>query len=262
MEAAQESLRHPATHPRIMKVQLPEDGVLPQSEAWLQRLYAGGRMPPEKKPTVFDHTRSWGPWMVSVDEEPMAVLDGMSQTATLTGGFAPDSVVKAYFEGDFGDSILEAHDTAVYRHPAEVAFAETLRTLVPGLPHVTFLNSGAEANEKAFALCKLNAKNPKATKVLAFEGSFHGRTLQSLHCTWNPKKRAPYELPGFHATFIPSPVVAQDAVITNEQISALFTACAEGDGETLLHLSKLDDGLASEAACMLAVHSALSDGEH
>ena len=69
MEAAQESLRHPATHPRIMKVQLPEDGVLPQSEAWLQRLYAGGRMPPEKKPTVFDHTRSWGPWMVSVDEE-------------------------------------------------------------------------------------------------------------------------------------------------------------------------------------------------
>ncbi len=35
-----------------------------------------------------------------------------------------------------------------------------MRQLVPGVPHVTFANSGAEANEKALALCRLNAAQP------------------------------------------------------------------------------------------------------
>ena len=46
------------------------------------RLYAGDRVVEEKKPPVFDHLRSSGPWFVSIDDEPLAVLDGMSQTAT------------------------------------------------------------------------------------------------------------------------------------------------------------------------------------
>ena len=70
---------------------------------------------------------------------------------------------------------------------------------MPGLPHVTFTASGAEANEKALALCRLHAARPDARRVLAFEGSFHGRLLLALHATHSPSKRAPYELPGYEA---------------------------------------------------------------
>ncbi len=77
---------------------------------------------------------------------------------------------------------------------------------MPGLPHVTFANSGAEANEKALALCRLHGRHPAARRVLAFEGSFHGRTLQALHATWNSSKRGPFELEGFEARFAPFPV--------------------------------------------------------
>ena len=37
----------------------------------------------------------------------------MSQTATVVGGFAEDPVVRAYTEGEFGDTLVENEDTAV-----------------------------------------------------------------------------------------------------------------------------------------------------
>ena len=148
-------------------------------------------MAQEKKPGLFDHLRSVGPWMVSIDDEPMSVLDGMSQTATLTNGFSPDKVVDAYMAGRFGDTPLIARDTSGYDSKVVDQYARQLSARVPGLDHVAFTNSGAEANEKAFALCRSASRYPHAKKVLAFKGSFHGRTLLALQSTWNPVKRAP-----------------------------------------------------------------------
>ena len=74
-EGLTEAKRTPIDRPRTLRIQLPHDGHLPESENWLARLYAGDRMPREKKPVVFDHMRAWGPWMVSVDATPMSVLD-------------------------------------------------------------------------------------------------------------------------------------------------------------------------------------------
>src|SRR5262249_25636753 len=146
-------------NPRPMALHRPRGGVLPASEAYLARLYAGDRVPKEKKPPVFDHLRSAGPWMVSIDDAPLAVLDGMSQTATVVGGFAEDPVVRAYTEGEFAGTLVANEDTAVGETWAATDYANTLRQLVPGLPHVTFVASGAEANEKAMALCRINAEN-------------------------------------------------------------------------------------------------------
>ena len=42
----------------------------------------------------------------------MSVLDGMSQTATVVGGFAEDPVVRAFTEGEFGDTVVANDDTA------------------------------------------------------------------------------------------------------------------------------------------------------
>nr|MDQ3036666.1 aldehyde dehydrogenase family protein [Myxococcota bacterium] len=146
--------------PRPMRIAGPEGGALPESTRWLERLYAGDRVPREKKQIVFDHLRSHGPWMVSVDEAPLSVIDAMSQTATMPFGFSPEGLVRGYVEGEFGDAMLRAHDITVVdgdgagRQAAD-AFAATLRELVPGLPTVCFAGSGAEANEKALALCRL-----------------------------------------------------------------------------------------------------------
>jgi len=183
---------------------------------------------------VFDHLRSAGPWFVSIDDGPLSVLDGMSQAATVCGGFAEDHVVQAFVEGGFGDATLHARDTSVEPSAESQAFADTLRHLVPGLPHVSFVNSGAEANEKALALCRLHAA-PDRTKVLAFEGSFHGRTLLALHATYSPAKRAPFELAGYEASFAPFPV--WDAPHHEEPAapSGFYSAAGTANLDELIH---------------------------
>ncbi len=191
--------------PRVLATALPPGGVLPESARWHERYYAGDRyVKGEKKPPIFDHLRSSGPWMVSIDEAPLAVLDGMSQTATLPAGFAPDAVVKAYVEGDLGDAVLRSADTALGDDPHALAYAETLRALAPGFPTVSFVNSGAEANEKAYALCLANAAGD-AKRLLAFEGSFHGRTLLALYASHNPAKRVPFQIAGYEVEFAVAP---------------------------------------------------------
>jgi acyl-CoA reductase-like NAD-dependent aldehyde dehydrogenase/4-aminobutyrate aminotransferase-like enzyme/GNAT superfamily N-acetyltransferase len=249
---------------RPLRLERPKAGLLPASDAWLIRLYAGERVVREKKAPVFDHLRSAGPWFVSVDDQPLSVLDGMSQTATVCGGFAEDPVVKAFVEGGFGHTLVENHDTAVAETPAAAAYAQTLRYLVPGVPHVTFVASGAEANEKAMALARLHAPRPTATKVLAFEGSFHGRTLLSIHATHSPSKRAPFELAGHEATFAPFPVWDTPGE-EPEAPSGYYAAAAAGDiGELVTRFGDADEDalLAAEVRSLERVHHALSTGTY
>lgn len=205
-EEREEAARSLVDAPRRRGIALPSSGRLPTSERWLRRLYAGERIVREKKPPVFDHLRSSGPWFVSVDDEPMVVLDAMSQTATLPAGFAPDEVMRAYVEGEFGDTVLYAGDTTATGHWAEAMYRRFLQERFPALPHVSFANGGAEANEKALALCHLHRREPAANRVLAFEGSFHGRTLLALHATYSPAKRTPYEVSGYEASYAPLPL--------------------------------------------------------
>ena len=263
-EEVDEAARELVDLPRPMNIQRPAGGRLPESEALLARLYAGDRVPKEKKPPVFDHLRSAGPWMVSIDREPLAVLDGMSQTATVVGGFAEDPVVRAYTEGEFGDTLVQNEDTAVHETWSASEYASTLRQLVPGLPHVTFVASGAEANEKAMALCRINCARKDATKVLAFEGSFHGRTLLALHATHSPSKRAPFEIAGYQCQFAPFPVWTTPGDEPRAP-SGFYAAAAVGDLPELLERfgdAKDDPLLAAEVASLAAVHAALETREY
>ncbi len=277
LEEGVEMSRRLVDLPRPMSITRPAGGRLPTSEALLARLYAGDRVPKEKKPPVFDHLRSAGPWMVSVDAEPLAILDGMSQTATVVGGFAEDPVVRAYTEGEFGDTLIENEDTALGETWAAAEYASTLRQLVPGLPHVTFVASGAEANEKAMALCRINCARKDATKVLAFDGSFHGRLLLSLHATHSPSKRAPFEIAGYQTQFAPFPVwstpptghgAASSIVGPGDEPpapSGFYALAATGQLDELKERFgdvKDDPLLAAEVASLAAVHEALRTGEY
>ncbi|MGE3619606.1 MAG: acetylornithine transaminase [Acidimicrobiia bacterium] len=70
--------------------------------------------------------------------------------------------------------------------------ARTLDRLLGGGGQVFFANSGAEANECALKLARRFGGRGRHVVVSAF-GSFHGRTLATLHATGQPQKHEPFQ---------------------------------------------------------------------
>ena len=81
------------------------------------------------------------------------------------------------------------HASNLYSTQPAEELAAALAGRWPGA-QAFFCNSGTEANEAAI---KYARKATGKTKVVALEGSFHGRTLGSLAVTGQPAKRAPFE---------------------------------------------------------------------
>ena len=186
------------------RVRIPEGGAVPRSEEWLERLYADELVAREKKPYVIDTRRCHGPMLASVDRPSMVLLDACSQIATLTHGFAHEKMVQGIHEGRFDRCLWHNPDVRVTRSPEVEEYAEGLLAHAPaGLEHVCFVGAGgAEANEKALRIARLHCPDgDKRKRVLAFEHSFHGRTLVSLMSTFNPVKRAPFEFEGHQSIF-------------------------------------------------------------
>ncbi len=169
-------------------------------------MYADDFIAVEKKPLVVDTRRCWGPYMVSIDEKSLVVLDACSQIATLSHGFAHPDILRELHSGRFNNCLWSNPDTAVERVPEVQAFADAVRVVAPQqLTHVSLVCAGgAEANEKALRIARLHAPTGNRNRVLAFRGGFHGRTFAALMATWNPKKRASFELPGYEAVFSPT----------------------------------------------------------
>lgn len=187
-------------------IQVPADGALPESTAWLERFYGGDFLPREKKPLVADLRHSQGAWLRSVDADPLQIVDAASQIASAAAGFRPDEVQAALDAWAFDPFVVAAHaPNSEVAEPVIEDFASALLEVAPpGLDHVCFVNSGAEANEKALHLARING--PGGRRIFAFEGAFHGRTLLALFSTWNKAKRSAYQLPGFETVFYPLPI--------------------------------------------------------
>ena len=178
---------------------------LSSSERVLGALYAGDFVPSEKKPMVVDTRRSIGPYMASIDEPALTVLDACSQIATLTHGFRNPWIVRDHYSGRFDDVLASNPDSSDHRISAMHAFANALRVVAPpGLAHVCFVAAGgAEANEKALRIARLvvGGSADARRRVMAFRGGFHGRTWAALMATSNPAKRGGFELSGFESVF-------------------------------------------------------------
>ena len=102
------------------------------------------------------------------------------------------------------------HTSVTALHPVMIEAAEALVRVTPaGLDRVFWCNSGAEAVEGAI---KLARKATGRTDIIAFDGSFHGRTYGALSLTSN---RARYHsgmgpfLPGIHHVPYPSCVTVR-----------------------------------------------------
>lgn len=114
-----------------------------------------------------------------------------------------------------------------FASPPQVALAERLIALAGGGPasRVFFANSGTEANEAAFKMARRTGR----TRMLALEGSFHGRTMGALALTSKAAYREPFEpLPG-DVTFLPfGDTAALEAALTDD-VAALVVEVVQGE---------------------------------
>ncbi|HEY4223583.1 MAG TPA: aldehyde dehydrogenase family protein, partial [Myxococcota bacterium] len=238
-------------------VRRPPGGKLPRSEALLRRMYRGDFIPREKKEPVIDLGWSEGPYMASIDDDALVILDAGSQIASLGLGFAPGTFLAALDAGDLGEALAANLDTEAIGAD-RTHIEEYTRFLVkqcwPGIRYASFTSGGAEANEKAFDLCRMHG--PGGKRVVCFEGSFHGRTLAALYATHNPEKRKPFEIKGYEASFVPFPRWSdprEEPPVDDAWITAWATGQTPGDeGDPLLQI---------EIESLVAVRNEIKKGD-
>ncbi len=133
-------------------------------------------MPPVvKRATTMGVTKGEGCYLWS--EDGRKILDFASGVAVCNLGHNHPKVVEAA-EKQIKELIHGGHNVVYYE--SYVRLAESLVELTGGDTMVYFSNSGAEANEGAIKLAKYVTKRPG---IIAFRGSFHGRTLATTSLT-------------------------------------------------------------------------------
>ncbi len=128
-------------------------------------------------------------------EDGRKVLDFASGVAVNNLGAKNEEVAEA-IKQELDHMIHVGHNVVYYE--SYIALAEKLVEVTGGDTKVYFSNSGAEANEGAIKLAKYYTKRPG---VIAFQNSFHGRTLGCISVTGsNAGYRKYYEplLPGIY----------------------------------------------------------------
>jgi 4-aminobutyrate aminotransferase len=120
-----------------------------------------------------------GDGAVVEDVDGNTFLDCAAGIAVNSTGVSHPEVVKAIAEQ--AAKFIHMSGTDFYYEP-QVRLAEDLASLVPidGDVRTFFGNSGTEATEAAIKLSRYHTKRPN---VIAFLGSFHGRSLGSLALT-------------------------------------------------------------------------------
>jgi 4-aminobutyrate aminotransferase len=120
-----------------------------------------------------------GDGAVVEDVDGNRFLDCAAGIAVTATGHSHPAVVAAVVEQ--AQKFLHMSGTDFYYEP-QVDLAETVARIVPieGAVRSFFSNSGAEANEAAIKVARYHSKRPF---LVAFLGSFHGRTMGALSLT-------------------------------------------------------------------------------
>jgi predicted acetylornithine/succinylornithine family transaminase len=103
-------------------------------------------------------------------------------------------------------------------------------TSLAGFGRVFLCNSGAEANEAALKIARRWGRPQGRTRVVALEGSFHGRTFATLAATGHPEKHVPFEpLPEGFIHVPPGDADALSAAV-DEHTAAVLLEPVLGEG--------------------------------
>jgi len=98
--------------------------------------------------------------------------------------------------------------------------------LPAGLSRVFFSNSGAEANEAAL---KFARKATGRSNIVAFTGSYHGKTYGALSATWNQKYRKPFEPLVQGVSFSPFGNLEKAKEVIDETVAAVIVEPIQGE---------------------------------
>jgi acetylornithine/N-succinyldiaminopimelate aminotransferase len=159
------------------------------------------------------------------DDEGREYLDFLSGLAVTSLGHCHPAVADAL--ATQARTLL--HVSNLYGTVPQREVAEVLDRLLGGGGRVFFCNSGAEANECAIKLARKWGGYGKFGVVTAY-GSFHGRTLATLHATGQPAKHEPFQpLPeGFrHVAW--DDIDALEAAI-DPSVAAVLLEPVQGEG--------------------------------
>ena len=138
--------------------------------------------PPQ--PVTF--VRGEGSWLY--DESGRAYLDFLSGLAVTSLGHSHPVVAEAVAR----QARVLQHTSNLFGTLPQRDLAATLDRLVGGGGQLFFCNSGAEANECAIKLARKWGGHGRYQVVSAY-GSFHGRTLATLHATGQPSKHEAFQ---------------------------------------------------------------------
>jgi acetylornithine aminotransferase len=184
------------------------------------------------------------------DENGTKYLDFLGGIAVNSLGHAhPDMVAAAQQQ-----IATLAHISNYFASPSQIELAERLKRLTGAgdTGRVYFCNSGAEANEAAFKLARLNTAGGRRSRILALNDSFHGRTMGALALTGKPLMRGPFEpVPG-GVQHIESTIAALEREL-DDTVAALFLEPVKGEAGVI----DLPDGYLQRARELCTQHGVL-----
>lgn len=139
-------------------------------------------------PLPISFEKGQGPWLW--DKQGNQYLDTFGGIAVCALGHAHPAVTIAIEQQ--AKKLL--HTSNAFEITHQIELAHKLLAL-SHMEKVFFCNSGAEANEAAFKLCRLygHEKGIKDPAILVMEKGFHGRTLACISASGNRKVQAGFE---------------------------------------------------------------------
>ena len=184
------------------------------------------------------------------DEQGAKYLDFLAGIAVNSLGHAHPEVVAAVTK----QISTLSHVSNYFATPPQIELAERLKRITGAgdAGRVYFCNSGAEANEAAFKLARLNVQGGHRSRILSLHDSFHGRTMGALALSGKPHMREAFEpVPG-GVEHIDTTIRALEASIDNT-VAALFIEPVKGEAGVI----DLPEGFLKRARELCTEHGVL-----
>ncbi|MGI8647869.1 MAG: acetylornithine transaminase [Acidimicrobiales bacterium] len=236
--------------------------------------WAGAIMPTYAPPSL---VLVRGEGAVVYDADGNSYLDMFGGIAVNALGHAHPAVVAAVSE----QIATLGHVSNLAANQPSIVLAEKLLELAGTPGRVFFCNSGAEANEAALKLSRRHSCGPSGKhnrrRIVAAQGSFHGRTMGALSLTGQPAKQEPFapllpeitHVPYGDVTALRSAVTDETAMVILEPIlgeggvipapSGYLLAAREITAEcgALLALDEIQTGIARTGAWFAFQHEGI-----
>jgi len=193
--------------------------------------------------TDLEVERGRGAYLISKDGKKY--LDFACGIAVTNTGHCHPKVVAAAMKQ--AENLIHACAGIVY-YEVNILLAEKLAKICPGGLNMSFFcQSGAEAIEGAIKLAKYVKNKPG---IIAFQGSFHGRTLGALSVTTSKQKyRDHYEplLPNVYiATYSKDNSLEEvENILRSQNVAAILVEPVQGEGGYIIPSKEFLSGLRS-----------------